>query len=174
MVYHRCSITVVNSERREPCAGLSVVDNTTTLCFAIPIISWLRLIDVIKSLFEWKQIYKQFQQAGVHWLYLFQYADQATTYKACAGLNGMKLGGQTLTVVQAIPDVAALVSYLVIISKLSCVDTEFLCRLFGFSFFLEVVGLYKRNTCTRKIVEICRLMKFRRMQSHFWRSQPKF
>lgn len=34
-------------------------------------------------------------------LNFFQYADQSITAKACAGLNGMKLGGQTLTVIQA-------------------------------------------------------------------------
>lgn len=35
---------------------------------------------------------------------MFQYVDKSVTPKACAGLNGMKLGGQVLTVVQAIPD----------------------------------------------------------------------
>ncbi|KAK3190385.1 hypothetical protein Dsin_029946 [Dipteronia sinensis] len=33
-----------------------------------------------------------------------EYVDQSITFKACAGLNGMKLGGQVLTVVQAVPD----------------------------------------------------------------------
>nr|GMD72077.1 splicing factor u2af large subunit B [Ipomoea batatas] len=33
-----------------------------------------------------------------------EYADHSVTAKACAGLNGMKLGGKVLTVVQAIPD----------------------------------------------------------------------
>ncbi|TXG72387.1 hypothetical protein EZV62_000966 [Acer yangbiense] len=33
-----------------------------------------------------------------------EYVDQSVTFKACAGLNGMKLGGQVLTVVQAVPD----------------------------------------------------------------------
>ncbi|KAK4798950.1 hypothetical protein SAY86_024315 [Trapa natans] len=32
-----------------------------------------------------------------------EYLDQSVTTKACAGLNGMKLGGQVLTVVQALP-----------------------------------------------------------------------
>lgn len=32
-----------------------------------------------------------------------EYLDQSITHKACAGLNGMKLGGQVLTVVQATP-----------------------------------------------------------------------
>ncbi|KAM7485401.1 hypothetical protein LguiA_001410 [Lonicera macranthoides] len=33
-----------------------------------------------------------------------EYVDELVTPKACAGLNGMKLGGQVLTVVQASPD----------------------------------------------------------------------
>ncbi|XP_019181431.1 PREDICTED: uncharacterized protein LOC109176453 isoform X3 [Ipomoea nil] len=33
-----------------------------------------------------------------------EYVDHSVTAKACAGLNGMKLGGKVLTVVQAIPD----------------------------------------------------------------------
>ncbi|PIA45487.1 hypothetical protein AQUCO_01700781v1 [Aquilegia coerulea] len=33
-----------------------------------------------------------------------EYKDQTITLKACAGLNGMKLGGQVLTVVQAVPN----------------------------------------------------------------------
>lgn len=37
-----------------------------------------------------------------------EYVDHLVTQKACAGLNGMKLGGQVLTVVQATPDVPAL------------------------------------------------------------------
>nr|CAN69457.1 hypothetical protein VITISV_036574 [Vitis vinifera] len=37
-----------------------------------------------------------------------QYVDQSVTLKACAGLNGMKLGGQVLTVVQAIPNALAM------------------------------------------------------------------
>lgn len=40
---------------------------------------------------------------------MFQYVDQSVTLKACAGLNGMKLGGQVLTVVQAIPNALAMV-----------------------------------------------------------------
>ncbi|XP_059281521.1 uncharacterized protein LOC132035229 [Lycium ferocissimum] len=37
-----------------------------------------------------------------------EYVDHSVTLKACAGLNGMKLGGKVLTVVQAIPDTALL------------------------------------------------------------------
>ncbi|CBI23686.3 unnamed protein product, partial [Vitis vinifera] len=37
-----------------------------------------------------------------------EYVDQSVTLKACAGLNGMKLGGQVLTVVQAIPNALAM------------------------------------------------------------------
>lgn len=33
-----------------------------------------------------------------------EYVDHSVTIKACAGLNGMKLGGEVLTVVQAMPD----------------------------------------------------------------------
>ncbi|CAN0904804.1 Splicing factor U2AF 65 kDa subunit [Linum grandiflorum] len=33
-----------------------------------------------------------------------EYADQNVTLKACAGLNGMKIGGQVLTAVQAVPE----------------------------------------------------------------------
>lgn len=33
----------------------------------------------------------------------FEYADQSITSKACAGLNGMRLGGRVLTVAQAVP-----------------------------------------------------------------------
>ncbi|KAJ8433353.1 hypothetical protein Cgig2_020433 [Carnegiea gigantea] len=33
----------------------------------------------------------------------FEYADQSITLKACAGLNGMRLGGRVLTVAQAVP-----------------------------------------------------------------------
>lgn len=43
------------------------------------------------------------------WFIMFQYVDQSVTLKACAGLNGMKLGGQVLTVVQAIPNALAMV-----------------------------------------------------------------
>ncbi|KAM3356650.1 hypothetical protein P3S68_023364 [Capsicum galapagoense] len=35
-----------------------------------------------------------------------EYVDHSVTLKACAGLNGMKLGGEVLTVVQAVPDTA--------------------------------------------------------------------
>ncbi|XP_059632321.1 splicing factor U2af large subunit B [Cornus florida] len=40
-----------------------------------------------------------------------EYVDQSVTLKACAGLNGMKLGGQLLTVVQAIPGAASVENY---------------------------------------------------------------
>ncbi|XP_052188724.1 uncharacterized protein LOC127799053 [Diospyros lotus] len=36
-----------------------------------------------------------------------EYVDQSVTVKACAGLNGMKLGGQMLTVVLATPDASS-------------------------------------------------------------------
>lgn len=39
----------------------------------------------------------------------YQYVDESVTPKACAGLNGMKLGGRVLTVVQAISDALFLV-----------------------------------------------------------------
>ncbi|KAJ9558799.1 hypothetical protein OSB04_013413 [Centaurea solstitialis] len=37
-----------------------------------------------------------------------EYADQSVTVKACAGLNGMKLGGQVVTVTQATPDASSM------------------------------------------------------------------
>ncbi|KAL2323740.1 hypothetical protein Fmac_028119 [Flemingia macrophylla] len=37
-----------------------------------------------------------------------EYVDHSVTVKACAGLNGMKLGGDVLTVVQAMPDASPL------------------------------------------------------------------
>ncbi|XP_015875081.1 splicing factor U2af large subunit B [Ziziphus jujuba] len=37
-----------------------------------------------------------------------EYADQSVTVKACAGLNGMKLGGKVLTVLQAVHGAASL------------------------------------------------------------------
>lgn len=37
-----------------------------------------------------------------------EYADQSVTVKACVGLNGMKLGGQVLTVTQATPDASSM------------------------------------------------------------------
>lgn len=40
-----------------------------------------------------------------------QYVDRSVTQKACVGLNGMKLGGQVLTVVQAILDGSSLVLF---------------------------------------------------------------
>jgi len=36
--------------------------------------------------------------------------DHSVTIKACAGLNGMNLGGEVLTVVQAMPDASPVVS----------------------------------------------------------------
>ncbi|KAJ1431509.1 RNA-binding domain superfamily [Sesbania bispinosa] len=37
-----------------------------------------------------------------------EYVDHSVTIKACAGLNGMKLGGEVLTVVRAMPDTSPL------------------------------------------------------------------
>ncbi|XVF38501.1 hypothetical protein REPUB_Repub20aG0107600 [Reevesia pubescens] len=39
---------------------------------------------------------------------ILEYVDQSVTHKACAGLNGMKLGGQLITAVQAVPDGSSL------------------------------------------------------------------
>ncbi|KAI5348144.1 hypothetical protein L3X38_001031 [Prunus dulcis] len=41
-------------------------------------------------------------------LAFLEYVDQSVTLKACAGLNGMKLGGRVLTAVQAIHDASSL------------------------------------------------------------------
>eukprot|EP00257_Ricinus_communis_P021218 XP_015580648.1 splicing factor U2af large subunit B [Ricinus communis] len=37
-----------------------------------------------------------------------EYADQSVTFRACAGLNGMKLGGQVISAVQVIPNASTL------------------------------------------------------------------
>ncbi|KAF2314022.1 hypothetical protein GH714_021566 [Hevea brasiliensis] len=37
-----------------------------------------------------------------------EYADHSVTFKACMGLNGMKLGGQVITAVQAVPNASTL------------------------------------------------------------------
>ncbi|XP_021291079.1 uncharacterized protein LOC110421739 [Herrania umbratica] len=39
---------------------------------------------------------------------ILEYVDQSVTLKACAGLNGMKLGGQVITAVQAVPNGSSL------------------------------------------------------------------
>ncbi|CAI0436911.1 unnamed protein product [Linum tenue] len=39
-----------------------------------------------------------------------EYADETVTLKACAGLNGMKIGGQVLTAVQAVQDPSVMAS----------------------------------------------------------------
>ncbi|XWS39155.1 hypothetical protein CRYUN_Cryun18bG0025900 [Craigia yunnanensis] len=39
---------------------------------------------------------------------ILEYVDQSVMLKACAGLNGMKLGGQVITAVQAVPDGSSL------------------------------------------------------------------
>ncbi|XWS13887.1 hypothetical protein CRYUN_Cryun36dG0077400 [Craigia yunnanensis] len=39
---------------------------------------------------------------------ILEYVDQSVTHKACAGLNGMKLGGQVITAVQAVPNGSSL------------------------------------------------------------------
>ncbi|RQO96350.1 hypothetical protein POPTR_010G068400v4 [Populus trichocarpa] len=36
-----------------------------------------------------------------------EYADESVTFKACAGLNGMKLGGQVITAIQAVPNASS-------------------------------------------------------------------
>ena len=69
---------------------------------------------------------------------VFQYVDQSITLKACAGLNGMKLGGQVLTVVQAIPNALAMVRLTVTTFQI-CVQCltkiNYLCYLF---FYMDV------------------------------------
>ncbi|WRX20137.1 RNA recognition motif domain - like 10 [Theobroma cacao] len=39
---------------------------------------------------------------------ILEYVDESVTLKACAGLNGMKLGGQVITAVQAVPNGSSL------------------------------------------------------------------
>jgi len=41
------------------------------------------------------------------WSNCVQYSDHSVSIKACAGMNGMKLGGEVLTVVQAMPDASS-------------------------------------------------------------------
>lgn len=36
-----------------------------------------------------------------------EYADESVTFKACAGLNGMRLGGQVITAIQAVPNASS-------------------------------------------------------------------
>lgn len=36
-----------------------------------------------------------------------EYADESVTFKACAGLNGMKLGGQVITAIRAVPNASS-------------------------------------------------------------------
>ncbi|XP_011030446.1 PREDICTED: uncharacterized protein LOC105129896 [Populus euphratica] len=36
-----------------------------------------------------------------------EYADKSITFKACAGLNGMKLGGQVITAIRAVPNASS-------------------------------------------------------------------
>uniref|UniRef100_A0A6N2N448 RRM domain-containing protein n=1 Tax=Salix viminalis TaxID=40686 RepID=A0A6N2N448_SALVM len=36
-----------------------------------------------------------------------EYAEESVTLKACAGLNGMKLGGQVITAIQAVPNASS-------------------------------------------------------------------
>lgn len=46
---------------------------------------------------------------------MHQYVDPSVTTKVYAALNGMKLGGQVITAVQAFPDILSLVVYLFIL-----------------------------------------------------------
>ncbi|KAJ6719382.1 RNA-BINDING PROTEIN [Salix purpurea] len=39
-----------------------------------------------------------------------EYAEESVTLKACAGLNGMKLGGQVITAIQAVPNASSSIS----------------------------------------------------------------
>ncbi|KAK1426406.1 hypothetical protein QVD17_15077 [Tagetes erecta] len=63
------------------------------------------MLMAITSAFGPLKAYHFEDNAHLHSRYAFvEYADQSVTLKACAGLNGMKLGGQVLTVTQATPD----------------------------------------------------------------------
>ena len=55
-----------------------------------------------------------------------QYLDPSITVKACAGLNGMRLGNKILTVVQATPNASSEpVSYLIQLLSLPSIDHRF-------------------------------------------------
>lgn len=64
-------------------------------------------------------------------IFLPQYVDHSVTSKACAGLNGMRLGGQVLTAVLATPE-HVLVGYV----------TFALAHLIGFYICVEVSLVY--------------------------------
>ncbi|GFZ10725.1 hypothetical protein Acr_22g0001230 [Actinidia rufa] len=84
------------------------------------------------------------------WFLQGKYADQSVTLKACAGLNGMRMGGQMLTVVLATPD-ASLALDPECLSSLSEVELEELledmrleCARFG---TVKSVKVVRHNDC---------------------------
>lgn len=86
------------------------------------------------------------------------------TLKACAGLNGIKLGGQVLTVVQAVPDPAAMV----LIYRIKCI-------MFLVSYRLNLVRSENGNgTFFREIVKTSPFVQSLTMQGPFLRGQQKF
>ncbi|CAH9115973.1 unnamed protein product [Cuscuta epithymum] len=88
----RTSGTVINSPYKIFVGGISDV------------ISSDMLMEIAKSFGHLKAYHFELN-AGLNEPCAFlEYIDHSVTAKACAGLNGMKLGGKVLTVVQAIPD----------------------------------------------------------------------
>ncbi|KAK4776377.1 hypothetical protein SAY86_005065 [Trapa natans] len=61
------------------------------------------LIEIASAFGQLKAFYIDATQDTLYQYAFLEYLDHSVTTKACAGLNGMKLGGQVLTVVQALP-----------------------------------------------------------------------
>ncbi|XP_031396798.1 uncharacterized protein LOC116207840 isoform X2 [Punica granatum] len=70
----------------------------------------LQLIEIASAFGPLKAFYFDAKQDTLNRYAFLEYADLSVTPKACVGLNGMKLGGQVLTVVQALPDKSSSIS----------------------------------------------------------------
>ncbi|KAF7814832.1 Splicing factor U2AF 65 kDa subunit [Senna tora] len=64
------------------------------------------IVLLLSSVFESNYCYNI-----IHFSVVLSYVDHSVTLKACAGLNGMKLAGEVLTVVQAMPNVSSSEDY---------------------------------------------------------------
>lgn len=72
------------------------------------VISAEMLTEIVEAFGPLKAFHFEHNVEGVGQCAFLEYVDHLVTQKACAGLNGMKLGGQVLTVVQATPDAPTL------------------------------------------------------------------
>lgn len=72
------------------------------------VISAEMLMEIVEAFGSLKAFHFEHNVEGVGQCAFLEYVDHLVTQKACAGLNGMKLGGQVLTVVQATPDTPTL------------------------------------------------------------------